>query len=208
MCRKISMSEFSKLQSFEFEFIVKKQRIERQNSYNNILETDKVSTKTKVNASKLKKSNRNKLFLSLKLANSLKKVRLRKKEKSANNNFLYPKESSLINDEDFKCAKNLPIIPFSPNHLMESNPVKQKHQEIRHDQLNVWNIETRRLENLIREARNELVNERSLDNDLDSDYVDVYDIDNNLDKTNILENNDDYVDMTSLKMHRPRLYSL
>ena len=203
------MSEFSKLHSLEFEFIAKKQRIEKQNGYNNILETDKDSKKTKVNASKLKKSNnRNKLFLSMKLANSLKKVRLRKKEKSANNNFLCPKESSLINDEDFKCVQNLPIIPFSPNRLMESNPLKQKHAEIRLDQLNVWNIETRRLENLINEARKELVNERSLEAELDSDYVDVYDIDNNLRKANSLENNDDYVDMTSLKMHRPRLYSL
>ena len=206
LCRKISMTDFAMLQTFELEFTAK--RNEARKAYcGRHKEAGQDIEKTKQNAPKLKKLTRNKLFLSTKFANSLKKVRLRRKEKSANNNFLYPKKSSLINDEDLKCVKDLPIIPFSPNHLMESSPMKQKHQEIRRDQLNVWNLEKRALANLIYEARRELYNERSIESgSSEDDYVDVYNSFHN--QSDIGLNNDDYVDMSALQSNRPRLHSL
>ena len=216
LCRKVSMSTFSTWNTLELEFTASTRRSCRDLGQAGAEQ----GSKGKLNsASKLKKSGRNTLFLSRKLANSLKKVRLRKKEKSANNNFLYQKKSSLINDQDFKFAQDLPIIPFSPNHLMESAPGaaardrarKQKHQEIKLDQLNVWNIEKRRLENLICEARLELSNEaagwtrgRGCG---DGDYVEVHG--GFLDTSGGLElgGDSDYVDMASLRHARPRLHS-
>ena len=200
------MTDFAMLQTFELEFTAK--RNEARKAYcDRLKEAGQDVGKTKQNGPKLKKLTRNKLFLSTKFANSLKKVRLRRKEKSANNNFLYPKKSSLINDEDLKCVKDLPIIPFSPNHLMESSPMKQKHQEIRRDQLNVWNLEKRALANLIYEARTELYNERNIESgSQEDDYVDVYKSFHN--QSDIGLNNDDYVDMSSLQSNRPRLHSL
>ena len=195
------------LQTFELEFTAKRDEA-RRTYWGRLREAGRDIEKTKQNAPKLKKSTRNKLFLSTKFANSLKKVRLRRKEKSTNNNFLYQKKSSLINDEDLKCVRDLPIIPFSPNHLMESSPMKQKHQEIRRDQLNVWNLEKRALANLIYEARRELYNERNITDpgSQEDDYVDVYSSFHN--QSDIVLNNDDYVDMSSLQSQRPRLHSL
>ena len=205
LCRKISMTDFAMLQTFELEFTAK--RNEARKAYcGRHQEAGQDIEKTKQNAPKLKKLTRNKLFLSTKFSNSLKKVRLRRKEKSANNKFLYQKKSSLINDEDLKSVKDLPIIPFSPNYLMESLE-KQKHQEIRHDQLNVWNLEKRALANLIHEARRELYNERIIDTkSQEDDYVDVYNSFHN--QSDIVLNNDDYVDMSSLHSGRPRTHSL
>ena len=205
LCRKISMTDFAMLQTFELEFTAKNKT---RKTYCGLPEAgQEIQQETKLNDRKSKKLTRNKLFLSTKLANSLKKVRLRRKEKSANNKFLYQKKSSLINDEDLKFVKDLPIIPFSPNHLMESSPAKQKHQEIRRDQLNVWNLEKRALANLIYEARSELYNERSIDTEsLEDDYVDVYNSFHS--HSDIVLNNDDYVDMSSLQACRPRLHSL
>ena len=216
VCRKISMTRFTKMQTFEIEFATKK--IEKFDSY--CCETTQKMKKRKFSSTKSlfgKKSNRNKLFLSKKLANSLKKVRLRRKEKSANNNFLYEKKNSLINDEELKHGKTLPIIPFSPNHLIESlspqlQKPKQKQREISLDQLSVWNIEKRKLEHLIHQARTELYTEGlKLDNyeeidNLDDDYVDVYD--NKLHQSDVGDINDDYVDMNSLTIIRSRLNSL
>ena len=201
------MTDFAMLQTFEFEFTAKRDEARKAYSGRRLKEARQDIETTKQNAPKLRKLTRNKLFLSTKFANSLKKVRLRRKEKSANNKFLYQKKSSLINDEDLKCVKDLPIIPFSPNHLMESSPTKQKHQEIRRDQLNVWNLEKRALANLIHEARRELYNERIIDSESpEDDYVDVYNSFHN--QSDIVLNNDDYVDMSSLHSGRPRTHSL
>ena len=215
LCRKISMSEFVMLQSLEFEFTSSKKSELGPSFKKIILDSSKDSRKTNIAGPKLKKPRGNKLFISQKLANSLKKVRLRKKHgKSENNNFLYQKENSVINDQSFKFVKDLPIIPFSPNHLIDSSTTqKEKYQRkgIRLDQLNVCNLEMRRLENLIKEARNELVNEREnsekfAKENMDEDYVDVYD--NILNRSATILSNDDYVDMSSFKMYRPRLHSL
>ena len=201
------MTDFAMLQAFEFEFTAKRDEARKAYGGRRLKEAGQDIEKTKQNAPKLRKLTRNKLFLSTKFANSLKKVRLRRKEKSANNKFLYQKKSSLINDGDLKSVRDLPIIPFSPNYLMESSFEKQKHQEIRRDQLNVWNLEKRALANLIHEARRELYNERIIDRESqEDDYVDVYNSFH--DQSDIVLNNDDYVDMSSLNSSRPRTHSL
>ena len=213
-CRKISMTDFTKIHTLEIELTSTK--LAKRKSFCSLI-PDRFkdsSKKTNINVPKFKKPSRNKLFISRKLANSLKKVRLRKKEKSVNNNFLYQEpNSSVINDKDLNCVKDLPLIPFSPNHLMESNTTqKQKYQaeKINLDQLNVWNLEMRRLENLIKEARSELDKERNnmlVSNNLDGDYVEVYE-NAFINKSSLSCNNGDYVDMSALQLNRPRVYSL
>ena len=90
---------------------------------------------------------------------------------------------------------------------MESSLEKQKHHEIRRDQLNVWNLEKRALANLIHEARKELYNERIIDRESpEDDYVDIYNSFHN--QSDIVLNNDDYVDMSSLHSSRLRTHSL
>ena len=162
------MARFAHMQTFEIEFTSSSDAKRKDEKLNSFYEEEKylknlskVKTPGKCSLFSGKKANRNKLFLSKKLANSLKKVRLRRKEKSGNNNFFYRKKNPLIND--VKYVQNFPIIPFSPTlHTpaeMSSSYKEQKHPEIRVEQLNVWNIEQRRLENLIQEAKSELYQE-------------------------------------------------
>ena len=207
------MSDFATIQTLEIELTSTK--ISKRKSLCSLIPDRFKDSSKKSIVPKFKKPNRNKLFISRKLANSLKKVRLRKKEKSVNNNFLYQEPSStVINDKDLNSVKDLPLIPFSPNHLMESNTTqKQKYQaqKINLDELNVWNLEMRRLENLIKEARSELDKERNNkmleSNNFDGDYVEVYE-NAFINKSSISCTNGDYVDMSALQLNRPRVYSL